>query len=82
MDADFRVFYRIDGVGDGQYGGVPAPRFFALAERLPLYDGAVRGMALLRNPTPAGPVPGGGAETVDMVPGVVDNDLAGLVDFG
>lgn len=46
VDSDFRVFHRVDGVADGQYGGLTAERFFALAERLPTYHGAVRQVAL------------------------------------
>lgn len=42
VDADFRVFYRVDGVADGHYGGLSAERFFNLACRLPGYRGVVR----------------------------------------
>lgn len=43
MDADFRVFYGIHGIADGHYGDLSAPRFVALAERLPFYKGVMRG---------------------------------------
>jgi hypothetical protein len=42
VDADFRVFYRIDGIADGEYGGLSAERFFGLLSRLPAYRGVVR----------------------------------------
>lgn len=45
LDADFRVYYRIDGIGDEDFGDLTGPRFFALASRLPLYGGAVTAMA-------------------------------------
>lgn len=45
IDADFRVFYRIDGVADGRFGGLDAARFVQLAERLPAYRGALRARA-------------------------------------
>lgn len=41
LDADFRVFYRIDGIGDGDYGDLSGPRFLALAERCLSYEGSV-----------------------------------------
>lgn len=41
LDADFRRFYRIDGVGEGEYGDLSGPRFIALAERCLGYDGAL-----------------------------------------
>lgn len=41
LDADFRRFYRIDGIGDGDYGDLSGPRFLALAERCLAYDGAL-----------------------------------------
>lgn len=40
LDADFRRFYRIDGIGDGEYGDLSGPRFLALAERCLAYEGA------------------------------------------
>jgi hypothetical protein len=41
LDADFRVFYRIDGIGDGDYGDLSGPRFIALADRCLSYDGSL-----------------------------------------
>jgi hypothetical protein len=45
IDADFRAFYRIDGVADGEYGGLSSARFVLLAERLFAYRGALRARA-------------------------------------
>lgn len=42
LDSDFRVFYRIDGVSEGNYGGLSGPRFFKLAIRTIHYRGAMR----------------------------------------
>lgn len=44
LDADFRVFYRIDGIADGQFGDLSAERFIALAERTPCYQGTIRAL--------------------------------------
>jgi hypothetical protein len=41
LDADFRRFYRIDGIGDGDYGDLSGPRFIALADRCVAYGGAL-----------------------------------------
>lgn len=42
LDADFRVFYRIDGIGDERFPlGLTAPRFFALAHRSAAYEGVM-----------------------------------------
>ncbi len=42
LDADFRAFYRIDGIGDGRFPpDLSAPRFFALARRCSAYMGAM-----------------------------------------
>lgn len=43
VDADFRVFYGIDGIGDGYIpDDISGPRFIALCEALPGYKGATR----------------------------------------
>ncbi len=42
LDADFRAFYRIDGIAEGRFGGLSAERFFALCERTVAYEGATR----------------------------------------
>jgi hypothetical protein len=42
VDADFRVFYRIDGIAEGDYGDLSGPRFVALCLRLPAYSGVLR----------------------------------------
>ncbi len=48
LDADFRVYYRIDGVGDEDFGDMTGPRFFALASRLPAYGGLMAAVAARR----------------------------------
>lgn len=62
LDADFRVFYRIDGVGDGQFGGLSSARFVQLAERLFAYRGAMRARVEMevaeQGPQPAGAAAG------------------------
>lgn len=40
LDADFRRFYRLDGIGDGDYGDLSGHRFIALVERVLSYGGA------------------------------------------
>lgn len=42
LDADFRAFYQIAGIGDMEFGDLSSARFFALAERCVCYPGAVR----------------------------------------
>jgi hypothetical protein len=49
LDADFRVFYRIEGVADGQYGGLSGPRFLKLAFRTIHYRGVMRDRVLMEN---------------------------------
>lgn len=41
LDADFRVHYRIEGVGEEEFGSMTGPRFFALASRVVAYGGAM-----------------------------------------
>lgn len=46
LDADFRVFYRIDGIGDGTFPpSLTAPRFLALAHRTGAYEGVMQARA-------------------------------------
>lgn len=35
------MFFRIDGVGDGEFGDLSGPRFLALAARTTAYQGAM-----------------------------------------
>ena len=42
LDADFRVFYRIDGIAEGRYGDLTGPQFFRLANRTFHYRGVMR----------------------------------------
>jgi hypothetical protein len=42
LDADFRVFYRITGIGEEIFGDLSGPRFFALAFRTIHYRGVMR----------------------------------------
>ncbi|HEY6013253.1 MAG TPA: hypothetical protein VIU37_04580 [Candidatus Limnocylindrales bacterium] len=39
------MFYRIDGVADGEFGGLSSARFVQLCERLFAYRGAMRARA-------------------------------------
>lgn len=41
------MFYRIDGVADGRFGGLSSARFVLLCERLFAYRGALRARAEL-----------------------------------
>ena len=41
LDADFRRFYRIDGIGEQQFAGLSGPRFLALAWRVAAYGGVL-----------------------------------------
>lgn len=42
LDADFRRFYRIDGIGDERFPhDMSAHRFFALAHRVSAYEGVM-----------------------------------------
>jgi len=46
LDADFRTFYRIDGVGDEQWPStLSAPRFFSLAYRVSAFGGVMAARA-------------------------------------
>lgn len=43
VDADFRVFYGYEGIGDGYIpDDLTGPRFVAMCEALPGYKGAIR----------------------------------------
>jgi hypothetical protein len=85
LDADFRAYYRIDGVGDEEFGTLTGPRFFALAERVFCYGGATYHAARMSGGT--GPDESGdllATETVvDSSPGVLltNPDLSALIDY-
>jgi hypothetical protein len=49
LDADFRVFYRIDGLADGNYGDLSGPRFLRLAFRTIHYRGVMRDRVMIEN---------------------------------
>jgi len=45
IDADFRVFFNIHGVADGNFGDLSSERFFALACRTAAYQGSMCAVA-------------------------------------
>ncbi len=92
LDADFRVFYRIDGIADGIFpASLTAPRFLALAHRTGAYEGvmAARIAEADREDQPAGngaQAPAqraAGVEQVESTPAVLKAHpgLAGLIEF-
>jgi len=64
IESDFSVLHRIEDPYQ-----LPAPRFFSLAERLPYYEGAVRGSLLMVQQQ---------AEQTQQEPGVVTVEASTL----
>lgn len=90
LDADFRRFYGISGIGEEEFGTLSAPRFFALAERSFAYDGVMTYRQEKAKPSPppsgrADPRYNRGSQDRE-VPGdrtsvQTDPVLAGLIEF-
>lgn len=88
LDADFRALYRIDGIGDEEFGTLSGPRFLALAERTFCYEGTMAALAAREHtPSPGStpPVPGRRPDHKE-VPATkaaitASPELADLIDF-
>jgi hypothetical protein len=79
LDADFRALYRVDGVGDEDFGELSGPRFLALAERTFCYEGTMAALAAGQSETSR-------PESREVVPAtkaelMADPAFAGLFDF-
>jgi len=76
LDADFRVFYRIDGIADGYYANLSAERFITLCERTFSYKGAMRMHAelLAQEQADATNATGAGTGTPGAPVGMRDDD--------
>jgi hypothetical protein len=86
LDADFRVFYRVEGIGEEDFGGMTGPRFFALAERTFAYEGvmAARQAAEQAERSPSSPTaarPDVREVPSDQAALKMDPVLSGLIDF-
>lgn len=46
LDADFRVFYGVSGIGREEFGDLTAAEFIQLAERSPAYAGVMQAVAI------------------------------------
>lgn len=79
LDADFRVFYRIDDMGS-----VPGPRFLALAMRVFAYQGVMAARAAERQETAGTTQHGTEVRQVESTRAAVTADpvLSGLVSWG
>lgn len=87
LDADFRVLYGYEGIGDERFpDGMTSGRFFALAERTAAYEGVMAArVAAEQDPgemQSRPPSTGGRKEVVGTREAVMANAaLAGVIDF-
>lgn len=77
LDSDFSVFHRADS-----FRSLPAPRMFALAQRLPAYGGVMSVRAQDYEPDPDEPEPGGDEVSSDAHTLTTHPGLAGLIEIG
>lgn len=78
LDSDFSRFHRVD-----DFLALPAPRMFALAQRLPAYGGVLSiTLARYAEPSPAAPTPAGDEVPSDPHTLATHPGLSGLIEIG